>query len=134
MHPSVDSVTEIVKVFLSDKKLFEDEFELDYYDYYDDRKRIWVVICRAKKQPWWKIKVTIINTCVLVKKKSALITWIKTLDKKKENPFVYIYAWGSVESYNDFEIILCTFSNSFSNALIFYSFFLLFFYYSLQTL
>jgi len=31
------SVTEIVKVFLSDQKLFEQEF--DYYDYYDDKKR-----------------------------------------------------------------------------------------------
>jgi hypothetical protein len=36
-RPRSKSVTEIVKVFLSDQKLFEQEF--DYYDYYDDRKK-----------------------------------------------------------------------------------------------
>jgi len=38
MVPGRESVTEIVSVFLTDRSLFEDEFELDYYDYYDDKR------------------------------------------------------------------------------------------------
>ncbi len=38
MKPSSESATEIVKVSSKDRKLFEEDYDYSYYNYYEERR------------------------------------------------------------------------------------------------